>query len=148
VDAQELKGIEDLHYPDKAYTGKYCQACGTEYGRWPCDARALLDEVNAQAARLAAVEQERDRESAGWLRCTEMRLAAEQERDAMTARLAELAQLRRFGLDDIKTMCGIISHSGPHGEPLACGYQLYHDGAHSWATLPTFGAVGEGQDDA
>jgi hypothetical protein len=56
VDAQELKGIADLHHPDRAYNGKYCQACGPEYGRWPCDARALLDEVNALAARLALME--------------------------------------------------------------------------------------------
>lgn len=36
------------------------------------------------------------------------------------------------------TICGIISHSGPNGEPLACAYAPGHEGVHSWATLPTF----------
>lgn len=35
-------------------------------------------------------------------------------------------------------ICGVISHSGPNREPLACAYAPDHDGAHSWATLPTF----------
>ncbi len=35
-------------------------------------------------------------------------------------------------------ICGTISASGPNGEPLACAYAPNHDGAHSWATLPTF----------
>jgi hypothetical protein len=35
-------------------------------------------------------------------------------------------------------MCCVVSHSGPNGEPLACGYARGHQGAHSWATLPTF----------
>lgn len=35
-------------------------------------------------------------------------------------------------------MCGIVSMSGPNGEPLACAYPPNHDGDHSWATLPTF----------
>lgn len=37
-----------------------------------------------------------------------------------------------------KPICGVISNSGPNGEPLACGYLRPHDGEHSWATLPTF----------
>jgi len=36
------------------------------------------------------------------------------------------------------TVCGVVSMSGPNGEPLACGYWPDHDGAHSWSTLPTF----------
>ncbi len=36
------------------------------------------------------------------------------------------------------TLCGVISHSGFYGEPLACGYARGHAGNHSWATLPTF----------
>jgi hypothetical protein len=35
-------------------------------------------------------------------------------------------------------ICGCISLSGPNREPLACGYDVNHDGDHSWATLPTF----------
>lgn len=35
-------------------------------------------------------------------------------------------------------ICGIISYSGPNGEPLACAYAPGHDGAHSWGTLPTY----------
>ena len=40
-----------------------------------------------------------------------------------------------------QVLCGIISMSGPNREPLACAYQPGHDGAHSWATLPTFVSV-------
>ena len=40
-------------------------------------------------------------------------------------------------------ICGVISYSGPNGEPLACAYAPNHDGAHSWATLPTFPQGGE-----
>ncbi len=36
------------------------------------------------------------------------------------------------------TLCAVISYSGAQGEPLACGYARGHQGAHSWATLPTF----------
>lgn len=36
-------------------------------------------------------------------------------------------------------ICGILSNSGPNGEPLACGYTPGHDGPHSWGTLPTWG---------
>jgi len=35
-------------------------------------------------------------------------------------------------------ICGIISHSGPQGEPLACAYLPGHEGIHSWGTLPTW----------
>lgn len=35
-------------------------------------------------------------------------------------------------------ICSVLSHSGPTGEPLACGYPPDHDGVHSWATLPTW----------
>jgi len=41
-------------------------------------------------------------------------------------------------------LCGVISHSGPNREPLACAYAPGHDGPHSWSTLPTF-APREGQ---
>jgi hypothetical protein len=37
-----------------------------------------------------------------------------------------------------KQICGIISNSGPNGEPLACGFMPDHPGNHSWAALPTF----------
>ncbi len=36
--------------------------------------------------------------------------------------------------------CGIVSPSGPFGEPLGCAYPTGHDGPHSWSTLPTFPA--------
>lgn len=36
-------------------------------------------------------------------------------------------------------ICGAISNSGRCYEPLACAFQPNHEGAHSWATLPTFG---------
>lgn len=40
---------------------------------------------------------------------------------------------------DIRPLsCGVIALCGPNGEPLACGYDAGHEGAHSWATLPTF----------
>ncbi len=35
-------------------------------------------------------------------------------------------------------ICGVMSNSGPNGEPLACAYQPGHQTDHSWATLPTF----------
>jgi hypothetical protein len=35
-------------------------------------------------------------------------------------------------------ICGVVSHSGAKGEPLACGFPFGHSGAHAWATLPTF----------
>jgi hypothetical protein len=37
-------------------------------------------------------------------------------------------------------LCGVVSASGGKGEPLACGFLPDHDGPHSWASLPTFGA--------
>ena len=43
-------------------------------------------------------------------------------------------------------ICGVVSASGPNGEPLACGYGPAHEGKHSWASLPSiFGlsAIGE-----
>lgn len=52
----------------------------------------------------------------------------EEERDRLARELYE-AQER---------ICGAISASGPGGEPLACAYRPDHEGAHSWATLPTF----------
>ena len=36
------------------------------------------------------------------------------------------------------SFCGVVSASGPNGEPLACGYEPGHDGPHSWASQPTF----------
>lgn len=36
-------------------------------------------------------------------------------------------------------ICGIISLSGINMKPIACGFEPGHEGAHSWATLPTFG---------
>lgn len=37
-------------------------------------------------------------------------------------------------------MCGVVIAGGPHGEPVACGYDKGHQGAHSWAFLPTYRA--------
>lgn len=34
-------------------------------------------------------------------------------------------------------VCGIVSNSGPDGEPLGCGYPAGHEGDHAWASLPT-----------
>jgi hypothetical protein len=45
---------------------------------------------------------------------------------------------RRRNEADRYAICGIVSESGPNGEPLACGYQHGHEGKHAWATLPTF----------
>ena len=44
-----------------------------------------------------------------------------------------------MGTDARDVICGMVSNSGPNGEPLACAYRP-HDGEqpHSWATLPTF----------
>lgn len=39
-----------------------------------------------------------------------------------------------------KTCSIICPNAGPGGEPMACGYATGHDGAHSWASLPTFAA--------
>lgn len=125
----------------------------------------LLGETDAQAARLAAVEQARDDfqtstyEMLGELLdqhqvtvdpcpggpCVanaliaigEKLTAAERERDALATEHAHLKDAMRFGLGD--PMCGIVSHSGPCGEPLACGWPPHGtERAHSWATLPTF----------
>lgn len=37
-------------------------------------------------------------------------------------------------------ICGALSDSGYHGETLACGMPKGHEGAHAWASLPTFTA--------
>jgi hypothetical protein len=34
-------------------------------------------------------------------------------------------------------ICGMVTRSGPRGEPLACGFSYGHHGHHSWASLPT-----------
>jgi hypothetical protein len=52
--------------------------------------------------------------------------------EKLRARLVT-AEARRESL-----ICGMVSLSGPNGEPLACGFRHVHDGEHSWATLPTF----------
>jgi hypothetical protein len=38
-------------------------------------------------------------------------------------------------------ICGTVCECGPNREPLACGFPKGHDGAHAWATLPTFPIV-------
>jgi len=53
LSAEERDAIAQVHVPDPVYGGKYCAACGPAYGRWPCDAAALL-------ATVAALETERD----------------------------------------------------------------------------------------
>lgn len=35
-------------------------------------------------------------------------------------------------------ICGVVSESGPNGEPLACGHKWGHSGPHAWSSLPTF----------
>lgn len=35
-------------------------------------------------------------------------------------------------------ICGVVSNSGPNGEPLACGYAAGHEGVHAWASQPTW----------
>lgn len=38
-----------------------------------------------------------------------------------------------------QAICGVVSLSGPNGEPLACGYPPDHLPApHSWSALPTW----------
>ena len=48
------------------------------------------------------------------------------------------AYRRALGESPNERICGVVSASGPNGEPLACGYRPRHDGGHSWATQPTF----------
>lgn len=68
--------------------------------------------------------------------------APQSDEEANAAAFAESAGLTPDYLSGRKQppppICGTISHSGPHGEPLACAYPPNHDGDHSWATLPTF----------
>lgn len=35
-------------------------------------------------------------------------------------------------------ICGVVSFSGPIGEPLACGFVPDHEGDHAWASQPTW----------
>lgn len=35
-------------------------------------------------------------------------------------------------------ICGVVSFSGPRGEPLACGFVPGHEGDHAWASQPTW----------
>jgi hypothetical protein len=49
--------------------------------------------------------------------------------------------ITRDGAIKMERICGVISNSGPNGEPLACAYPPHADGEHSWATLPTFSAT-------
>jgi len=37
----------------------------------------------------------------------------------------------------------MVCECGPNREPLACGFKRGHDGAHAWATLPTFDNGGD-----
>lgn len=61
------------------------------------------------------------------------------ERDALAAECAHLKNVMRFGLGD--PLCGIVSNSGPNGEPLACAWPPHGaERTHSWATLPTYEA--------
>jgi hypothetical protein len=50
---------------------------------------------------------------------------------------------KRFAIamseDPRQSLCGVVCAAGPNGEPLACAYLPNHHGAHSWATLPTWG---------
>lgn len=52
--------------------------------------------------------------------------------------LASIRAERRKAARRELGICGVVSHSGPGGEPLACGYTPSHTGQHSWASLPTF----------
>lgn len=49
-------------------------------------------------------------------------------------------------LDNSTLICGVVSNSGPNGEPLACGYRALHQGDHAWATLPSSAAVAAGDE--
>jgi hypothetical protein len=40
--------------------------------------------------------------------------------------------------DRQQEMCMVVSQSGFLGELIGCGFKLGHEGAHSWASLPTF----------
>jgi hypothetical protein len=57
--------------------------------------------------------------------------------DADAATLTREEWIRLYH-DFPRGLCAIISMSGTNGEPLACAYEKGHEGAHSWATLPTF----------
>lgn len=41
----------------------------------------------------------------------------------------------------VAKICGIVSNSGPNGEPLACGYAAGHKDNHAWADLPTYAVL-------
>jgi hypothetical protein len=93
--------------------------------------------IDAQAARLADLEAALATAQLRIGELFDLRAAAERERDALATEHAHLKDVMRFGLGD--PMCGIVSHSGPCGEPLACGWPPHGtERAHSWATLPTF----------
>lgn len=63
----------------------------------------------------------------------------ENQADRLATGLAMVLQDNSFWEEECKPfMCGIVSMSGLHGEPLACAYPPGHEGDHSWGTLPTF----------
>lgn len=55
-----------------------------------------------------------------------------------------VADLKEQGYRIEMTTCGVVSESGPNGEPLGCGYPFNHEGPHAWASLPTWTRDGEG----
>jgi hypothetical protein len=52
--------------------------------------------------------------------------------------MADLVSTPPLGHGDSWATCGVVSQSGPNGEPLGCGFAFGHDGPHAWASLPTF----------
>jgi hypothetical protein len=71
----------------------------------------------------------------------ELRLA---DRLAVGAKNAQALAARLEGGPE--PICGVVCNCGPNGEPIACGYVDGHNGAHSWATLPTPGSPESGRD--
>lgn len=57
---------------------------------------------------------------------------------AALAELLRAIKAKGYTTTEPRAICGVVSQSGPNGEPLACGYVLGHDGPHAWSTLPTF----------
>lgn len=65
-------------------------------------------------------------------------MSAIRNRLAIGAKNAQALSARLEGTRE--PLCGVVCNCGPNGEPIACGYADGHDGAHSWASLPTYEA--------
>lgn len=60
------------------------------------------------------------------------------ERAFMSGAAGERVERVERVRDNQRPMCSVTSLSGALGEPLGCGFKQGHEGAHSWASLPTF----------